>query len=145
MLNSRTFTPTLKVSRWPFVIRPSAKWKNRLKYRGDDLLAAWGGFFSRVPWDLFLTFTFAEWRRQGLSEAAASREVFRWLGDLARATRKQLVWIYGTEPHADGRWHVHALLADVRESQIAPSVAMWVQRNGHIDVRPVAYSHGAVV
>jgi len=116
--------------------RAGVDWRHRLSVRGRVLKPAWGEFLGGIPWDVFATLTFDPKRTFPISAATASREAFWWCGQAGRLLRRPVAWMYAPERHKSGRWHVHALLANV-PTRNAVLKAIWEARNGLADLRPV--------
>ena len=143
-MNLRRVTPSLKLSRWKTYASASERWEERATLRGEQLRVAWSHFLGNVPWVTMATLTFDPRKRFDVSRETASRETFGWCGLASFTLRKPLAWIYATERQKSGRWHGHVLIAGAQPDQFKAPSAIWQERNGMTDVRPVSYSHGAL-
>ena len=122
-------------------VPPQDHWRSRNHARRAEQQAAWGGFLSRVPWELFITLTFDSKRVYAVDSVKASREAFWWCCQTAHMYRVPAAWAYAPERGSSGRWHAHVLLAGT-PMRISAACGIWETRNGKIDVRPVSDVHG---
>jgi len=105
--------------------------------RGESLKQAWADWLGHLPWQLFVTLTFDPKIVFPVTAVHASKEAFWWCGQTARLLRSPVGWLYAVERGRSGQWHAHALLIGTRRQLGCGPEAIWRQRNGIIDVRPV--------
>lgn len=122
-----------------------SEWSQRFRTKGTVLAQAWAELMGRMPWEHFVTLTFDPKRVYPVTQHVASTEAFWWCSQTAHVSRSRLGWLYATERTPSGTHHVHVLLIGIGDSLGAAPVAMWRQRNGFIDARPVSEQIGAVL
>jgi len=66
----------------------------------------WGGWLGRMPWDHFITLTFAN----SLGPEAALRRFKRWVRRVEQRAQQGVASFHVLERGAAGRWHLHVLL-----------------------------------
>lgn len=128
--------PRLGVSKWPGPMT-GEKWRDRVRINASRIRAGWGEFLTGFPWEQFATLTFDPRRAPNTSERTVSREVFRFCGDMARMSRRPVVWAYAIEGGGGRHRHGHVLLIDARDAALEAAQRVWEARNGAIVVRPV--------
>jgi hypothetical protein len=130
-------------TRWPDP-QPSTEWRSRNRVPKHALALAWSQFLGRLPWKVMTTLTFDPKRLFPVGENTASRETWRWCGEVGRALRRPIAWLYATERGRNGQWHSHVLLTDVTLDEVVRVAEGWRLRNGHVDVQPIWGQPGAV-
>lgn len=122
------------------------RWPERYALCGETLANAWAEWLGAVHWQLFVVLTFDPSRVSAVSSKLANLETFWWCTQSAKVLRVPLGWLYAVERHRSGRHHAHVLMVGVPDDDLGPApAAMWRQRNGHIDIRPVFEPRGAVL
>jgi hypothetical protein len=112
------------------------------RLRGDQLARAWGEWLGRIPWDVFITLTFAPRRMHKVSRDFAGKETLMWLRTAEYAHRRPLAWAYAVERGRGGRWHSHVLVANAGSVNWPTLQSVWNERNGHAHVALVYEAQG---
>lgn len=84
-----------------------------------------------------MTLTFDHKRIFPVRRAVASREAFRWCGELGRMLRREIAWVYAPERGRNGQWHAHVLVAGANTAELRTPAAVWRTRNGFVGVKEV--------
>jgi hypothetical protein len=108
-----------------------------IRFRGQELHAAWAAFLSRVPWQDFATLTFDPKRRFPAGRELTDRETARWCHDLGWVSRRPVGWAYALERRPSGMWHAHALVVGLPASLWRFASQSWELRNGLIHVQEI--------
>src|SRR6266540_637149 len=127
-----------RTTKWPAGTLATERWEGRTRSEAERLADAWGAFLGRVPWVWFATLTFDPKRVYPVSRELASRETFKWCGDLGYLYRKPIAWVYGVERSPGGLWHTHVLIVGAGAPEWLPAVHSWRVRNGRVDLQAVA-------
>jgi len=90
---------------------------------------AYGDFIARWPWEWFVTFTFTE----DVHRERAFKLYLLWASKLNRDIygarwykRGGCHWVFSFERQKSGRWHIHALMAGVKDSRRLTWMDKWV-------------------
>jgi hypothetical protein len=96
----------------------------------SPLIQAWGDFLRRVPWEWFLTLTFAS----RVHAEQAKKRIERWIHAIetnpARNHQGPCRWAVGWEYQQRHVLHAHMLLADVGAVPIFVALALWRRIGG---------------
>ena len=65
-----------------------------------------------IKWDWFVTLTFAPDRTDRYDYRTCSRKLMNWLKYLRKTKAPDIKYLLVYEPHVDGAWHIHGLMAD---------------------------------
>lgn len=130
----------MQTTYWPFEVSAT-----QCRVRGDALPRAWADFLGRVPWQLFVTLTFDPKRWPSVDQRLTRKEAMWWCQQVGRLLRRPVAWLVAAEQGRGGRWHAHVLLVGIGDGLGKAPEAMWQQRCGQIDVRPVRGGARAVV
>ncbi len=134
--------PGLYLSKWPGPITGD-KWEDRVRINARRVREGWSEFLSGFPWEWAVSLTFDPRRamdtgqRTYANEQTVSREVHRWCGDLARMSRRPVVWAFAIEGGGGSHLHAHALIIDARDAALEAAQRVWEARNGTVAVKPV--------
>jgi hypothetical protein len=89
-----------------------------------------------------VTLTFDRKKLRGVDRDRAAKETLSWLKCAGYVSRCSLAWVYVVERGKNGRWHGHVLFADAGAVNWRLLEAVWQERNGRLDVRPVYNARG---
>jgi acyl-homoserine lactone acylase PvdQ len=126
------------------VRRPQRNIAASVRVPNAELLVAWVTLLSPIAWELFATLTFDPKRVFPVGRERAEKEALRWCELVGYTFRRPSAWVMATERSRQGLWHAHALLVGVPQN-LFPLPEVWQARNGHIDVRSVTNSPGAIL
>ena len=104
------------------------------------LVEVWGDFLSNYRWSWFATLTF----REETKSFAGLRKFNAFIGALERATKRSVPFFRADQlGDINGRFHIHALIANVEDLRRLTWMDWWKEINGFAKIEPFDPSKGA--
>lgn len=133
---AKTTTHAQSLSSWPTQHLDAAR-TGGVRLHADALHVGWTELLAEYAWDAFVTLTFDPKRWPKRDRRLAERETRRWLQEVEWVFRCSIGWAFAAERDRSDEWHTHVLVVGIGRRKWTAPMAMWEERCGFIDVRPV--------